>query len=37
MTAARIAKAMEAAGFVDPTDAEVVPGMTRIVYARKPG
>jgi predicted methyltransferase len=37
MTAAQIAKAMEAAGFVNPKDAEVIPGMTRIVHARKPG
>ncbi len=37
MTAARIAKAMEAAGFVNAKDAEVIPGMTRIVHARKPG
>ncbi len=37
MTAARIAGMMERAGFVDATDAEVIPGMTRIVHARKPG
>lgn len=36
MTAARIMTDMEAAGFENPIEAEVIAGMTRIVYARKP-
>ena len=37
MTAARIMADMEAAGFENPAEAEVIADMTRIVYARKPG
>lgn len=36
LTAKRIAKAMVTAGFDAPVEAEVIPDMTRIVYARKP-
>ncbi len=36
LTAVRIIGAMEAAGFDTPVDEEVIPDMTRIVYARKP-
>ncbi len=36
LTAARIIGAMDAAGFDTPVDGEVIPDMTRIVYARKP-
>ncbi len=36
LTAARIISAMDDAGFDTPVDEEVIPDMTRIVYARKP-
>ncbi len=36
LTAERIINAMEDSGFETPVDAEVIPDMTRIVYARKP-
>ena len=36
LTPTRVISAMTAAGFEEPVDAEVIPDMTRIVYARKP-
>lgn len=36
LTSKRIMAAMAAAGFVELTEAEVIPDMTRIVHARRP-